>query len=511
MPQPVVAARNISKRFESTLALDRASIAVAPGEVHGLVGQNGSGKSTLIGVLAGYHLPQRGGKLEVGGSVVPLPLRPGQAMQLGMRFVHQDLGLIPPLSVVENLLLGELARGWRPFISWRGEVRRAQGAFARLGIAIDPEARVADLELVERAQVAIVRAVSELSGSGQGTPGGLLALDEPASYLPSGERARLFALVSDVAARGSGVLLVTHDLEEALAHSDRITVLRDGRNVATVKSAETDAVRLAELMGGATVQRVQDSAGVGASHAVATVTGLSGRVVRHASFMVGDREVVGITGPPGSGCEEVAYLLFGAARCGAGELTVDGRHHVLPITPERALGSGVALLPGDRLRDGGVASLSLASNVTLPVLRRYTSKFHLQRDRMSRDAGLLMRRHGVQPADPDSTLAALSGGNQQKALLAKWIGTNPRLLLLDEPTRGVDVLASREIISAIRELAREGVAVLCAGTDHGLLAATCDRVLIFAGGLLVDELAGDELTATELSHRCRTASAVLSR
>ena len=511
MPHPVVAARNISKRFESILALDRASIAVAPGEVHGLVGQNGSGKSTLIGVLAGHHVPQSGGRLEVGGWVVPMPLRPGQAMQLGMSFVHQDLGLIPPLSVVENLLLGELARGWRPFISWRSEVRRAKSTFARLRIAIDPEARVAELELIERAQVAIVRAVSELSGLGRGTAGGLLALDEPASYLPSGERAQLFALVSDVAVRGSGVLLVTHDLEEALAHTDRITVLRDGRNVATVKTAETDAVRLAELMGGATVRRVQRSAGAASGHALATVAGLSGRAVRHASFAVGDREVLGITGPPGSGFEEVPYLLYGAARCGAGQLTVDGRHQVLPITPEQALAAGVALLPGDRLRDGGVASLSLTSNVTLPVLRRYTSRLRLQSGRMSRDAGLLLRRLGVQPADPDSTLGALSGGNQQKALLAKWIGTNPRLLLLDEPTRGVDVLASREIITAIRELAREGVAVLYAGTDHGVLAATCDRVLVFAGGSVADELAGAELTAPELAHRCRTAPAVLAR
>jgi ribose transport system ATP-binding protein len=227
--------------------------------------------------------------------------------------------------------------------------------------------------------------------------------------------------------------------------------------------------------------------------------------------VVDDREVLGITGLPGSGFEEVPYLLYGAARCGAGELSVDGRHLLLPITPERALGAGVALLPGDRLRDGGVASLSLASNVMLPVLRRYTSRLRLRRDRMSRDAGLLLRRHGVQPADPDGTLGALSGGNQQKALLAKWIGTNPRLLLLDEPTRGVDVLASRQLIAAIRELAREGVAVLYAGTDHGVLAATCDRVLVFAGGSVADEIAGDELTATELAHRCRTASAALTR
>jgi ribose transport system ATP-binding protein len=511
VPQPVVAARYISKRFGSTVALDRASVAVAPGEVHGLVGQNGSGKSTLIGVLAGYHVPQSGGRLEVGGSVVPMPLRPGQAMELGMSFVHQDLGLIPSLSVVENLLLGELARSRRPFISWPREVRRAEGAFARLRIAIDPEARVGDLELIERAQVAIVRAVSELSGLGQRTAGGLLALDEPASYLPGGERAQLFALVSDLAGRGCGVLLVTHDLEDALAHTDRITVLRDGRDVATVKTAETDAVRLAELMGGTTVAHVERSAGAAAGQATVTVVDLSGTAVQHASFVVGDREIVGITGMPGSGFEEVPYLLYGAARCRSGELSVDGRHHVLPITPARALSAGVALLPGDRLRDGGVASLSLASNVMLPVLRRYTSRLRLQRDRMSRDAGLLLRRHGVRPADPDSMLGALSGGNQQKALLAKWIGTNPRLLLLDEPTRGVDVLASREIITAIRELAGEGIAVLYAGADHDLLAATCDRVLVFAAGSVADELAGDQLTATELTNRCRTASAVLTR
>jgi len=225
-PSPALAARGISKRFANVRALDGVSIVLAAGEVHGLLGQNGSGKSTLVKVLAGYHAPDPGGQLDVGERPVGLPLQPGQAAALGLSFVHQDLGLIPSLSVVENLRLQELASSRRLFISWRSERRRARATLARLGIDVDPAAPVAGLQPVDRARVAIARALEGLAASGAS---GVLVLDEATAYLPRNERRDLVALIREVAAAGAGVLFVSHDLDEALAVADRITVLRDGR------------------------------------------------------------------------------------------------------------------------------------------------------------------------------------------------------------------------------------------------------------------------------------------
>jgi len=238
---------------------------------------------------------------------------------------------------------------------------------------------------------------------------------------------------------------------------------------------------------------------------VVSVDGLSGANVRGLSFTLDEGEVVGLTGLPGSGFEEVPYLLYGAGHARGGELTLGRTYDLTAMTPHRALRAGMALLPGDRLHDGGVAALSLEANVTLPVLHRYALRGRLDRGRMRRDAETLLAGQGVQPADPLVALGALSGGNQQKALLAKWIGVRPRMLLLEEPTRGVDVGARARIDATIRGLARDGVAVLCASTDHDELGRLCDRVLVFGGGEVASQIAREEVTAARIAERCQTA------
>lgn len=476
-----LAVRHVSKSFGGARALDDAGVTLLRGEVHGLLGENGSGKSTLIRILAGYHTPDPGAELEVGGRHERLPLPPGRARELGIAFVHQDLGLIPALSVVDNLRIGELAarRDWH--ISWRRERARAREALARFGVDLDPRQPVARLRPVVRALLAIVRAAEELGGKG------VLVLDEPTVFLPEPETRRLFALVRELVDAGASVLFVSHDLDEVLELADRVTVLRDGRVVVSAPTAALDRDAVAELMTGRAIEAAVSGRQAG-ERVAASVANLTGETVRDLSFDVHEREVVGLTGLLGSGFEEVPYLLFGARPSRAGRLTLgNDRHDAATMTPHRALRAGIALLPADVQREGGVGSLPVVDHVTLPVLDRYATRLGLDRRRMLRDAAGLLGRFDVRPCEPRLAFRTLSGGNQQKALLAKTLNAGPRLLLLDEPTRGVDVGAREQIFALIRQAAEQGASVVCASTDREELAAICDRVFVFSGGRIARE------------------------
>jgi ribose transport system ATP-binding protein len=471
---------------------------VLAGEAHGLVGENGSGKSTLIKILAGYHAPDPGGELEVAGRPVALPLSPGEPRRLGLSFVHQDLGLIPSLSVVENLRLGELgaARGLR--ISWSGLRRRARETLARYRVELDVRARVAELGPVERALVAIVRAAEEMPRQG-----GLLVLDEPTAFLPRTETDRLLELVREIAVSGASVLFVSHDLDEVRAITDTVTILRDGRSLGSRTTREVGSGELVELLVGRKLGGWRPTPRLPQEGTAALVEGLSGPGVSHVSFGVRRGEVLGLTGLAGAGFAEVVALLCGALSPTAGRLALDGATLELStVTPAAALQAGIVLLPGDRHRDGGVDSLSVADNVTLPRLARYRKRGVLRGSRQLADASAILGEFDVRPRDPRLPYGALSGGNQQKALLAKWLRTEPRLLLLDEPTRGVDVGARQQIFALIRATAEAGTAVVCASTDHEQLAAICDRVLVFGAGRVVGELAGDDLAAERIAEAC---------
>jgi ribose transport system ATP-binding protein len=497
--RPVLTVRHISKAFGGALALDDVSIAVEAGEVHGLLGENGSGKSTLIRILAGYHAPDPGGELEVRGKRVGLPLPPGEFRELGMSFVHQDLALIPSLSVVENLRLTELSLARTLRLSWREERDKARQALARFGLAVDPRAPVDDLAPVERALLAIIRAVEGLPAAG----GGLLVLDEPTVFLPETERRRLFHLIRQVAGAGAGVLFVSHDLNEARAVTDRITVLRDGRNVGTVSTASVAAEDLLEMIVGRRLPPGEGSTSDSRGRHAVLIEDLSGSVVNNLSFELRRQEIVGLTGLAGSGFDEVPYLLFGALPCRSGRLTFNGSSVELPgMTPRRALRIGLALLPGDRQRQGSVGSLSLTDNLTLPTLDRYSERLRLSRRRMRDDTSRLLSEFDVRPNRPTMPYLALSGGNQQKAGLAKWVHHKPPLLLLDEPTRGVDVGARRQITAMVRRATREGVAAICTSIDHEQLIELCDRVLVFHGGRIAKELSGSELTKERIAQEC---------
>jgi len=501
--------RGLSKSFGGTRALRSVDLDQLPGEVHGLLGENGSGKSTLIKVLAGFHEPDAG-ELLIDVAPVPLPLATGRFRELGMAFVHQDLGLVESLSVVENLSVGAIASSRSRFgISWRRERARARETFARYGVRLDPAATVAQLKPVERALLAIVRAMEEIRSGDRGH--GVLILDEPTVFLPREGVERLFSLVRDAAAAGTSILFVSHDLDEVREITDRVTVLRDGALVGTVITAGTSEGRFVEMIIGRRLAALGEvrHADLTEQRVGVAVDGLTGASVRDVSFAMHVGEVVGLTGLLGSGFEEVPHLLYGSRRAAAGRLTIHGSLiELAQLDPPRAIEAGLALIPADRKADGCVGSLPVDENVALSVLGRYFNGVYLDRRRMRRETGRLMREFDVRPSDPSLPYEALSGGNQQKALLAKWFQTEPRLLLLDEPTQGVDVGARQQIYELIRTAAQErSMHVLCASSDYEQLTSLCDRVIVFGRGRVWRELVGAEVTKERIIEQCYAAMA----
>ena len=506
---PRLELRGLSKSFGGTRALRSVDLSVLPGEVHGLLGENGSGKSTLIKVLAGFHEPDEG-ELLIDGEDVRLPLPPGQFRELGMSFVHQDLGLVEQLSVLENLRVADIAASRsRWLIPWRRERRRARETFERYGVRIDPAAMVGELKPVERALLAIVRALEEIRAVGRGQ--GLLVLDEPTVFLPREGVERLFALVRDAAATGASILFVSHDLDEVREITDRVTVLRDGALVGTVDTRTTSETTFVQMIVGRQLAALPDveHADLSGGQVGVSVRGLTGASVTGISFDMHEGEIVGLTGLLGSGFEEVPYLLYGARPASAGQLALDGRTiDVTRLTPAAATRSGLALIPADRKTDGSVGSLPVVENMALVMLDRYFNGFALERRRMRRETAAVMRTFDVRPNDPGLPYGALSGGNQQKALLAKWFQTEPRLLLLDEPTQGVDVGARQQIFELIRAAVEErGLHVLCASSDYEQLALLCGRVIVFGRGRVWRELVGDDVTKERIIEQSYAAMA----
>jgi ribose transport system ATP-binding protein len=506
---PALSVRGLSKRFGASLVLDDVALDVMPGEVHGLLGQNGSGKSTLIKILAGFHDPEPGAKLLMYGQAASLPLPPGAARQLGIAFVHQHLGLVPSLSVLENLRLGAIATELRWKINWRREAETARATFDRFGLAIDPMARIADLPQVSRALVAIVRAFEDVRAFARNGLG-LLILDEPTPFLPKAGVEKLFSLVRGIAAQGVGVIFVSHDIDEIQEITDRATVLRDGKLAGTVISKSTEHEKFIELIVGRRVELYQtEKSSFESRPIVATATGVSGPMVDDVSFAIHEGEIVGLTGLIGSGFDALPSYLYGSRRPTAGKLTFGGRALELrSLQPEDALASRIAYLPADRLGAGGVGSLSIAENISLPVLPRFQKWFGVDWKGVIKRSRELGRHYEIRPNQPDLPLSVLSGGNAQKVLMAKWLQTAPRFFLLDEPTQGVDVGARQHLFSALSAAAKTGAAILVSSTDAEQLAQLCHRVLIFSQGRIVTELAGVDISKERITGECLRSSAL---
>jgi ribose transport system ATP-binding protein len=498
--------RGLTKAFGGALALDGADLTVTPGEVHGLLGANGSGKSTLIKVLAGYH-DVDAGTLAVDGVPVDLPLGPGVPQQLGLAFVHQDLALVPTLSVLENYLLGSLAasRG-RHWFSWRDASRQVRETFGRYGLDLDVRAPVTALRPVDRALLAIVRAV-EAPGVPKTDAHRLVVLDEPTVFLPHEEVEHLFELIRRITGSGSSVLFVSHDLDEVRQITDRVTVLRNGQVAASGTTADFTIEHLVEAIVGvrlatAVPERVETAP---SDERLLGVTDLVSGVANSVSFAANRGEIVGLTGLLGSGYDDVVRALAGAdPATGTFELGAQ-RVELRRWDARQATAAGVVLIPGDRTREGAVRDLPVTDNVTMPNLAGFFRHGMLRRGAMVARARVLADTFDVRPRDPRAVFGTLSGGNQQKVVLAKWLQNSPGLLLLQEPTQGVDIGARQQIFDTIKRGAPDRV-TLCASSDHDQLAQLCHRVLIMRRGELVQELTGGDVTKSRITEECFRSS-----
>ena len=497
---------DLSKTFGGQKALDRVSLEVRQGEVHGLLGQNGSGKSTLIKVLAGFHPPDAGSRLQISGTDVPLPLAPGAFRHYRMSFVHQHLGLIPALTVVENLLIGRLAGAQAWAINWPAERRRARKRFERYGIDIDPGAAVSTLPPVQRALLAIVRAAGEMSeGNGEGgsNSGGLLILDEPTPFLPKQDVQQLFRLMRSIVATGASAIFVSHDVDEVMDITDRATVLRDGRVAALLDSKAATRQDFVEAIVGRRLSASTPPAPQPRGPEHVAIDGLTGGGVRDFGLSAGACEIIGLTGLIGSGYDDVCHLLYGSRRAGRGTLAMGGRNIALPaITPRSAIAAGIVLIPGDRANSGVIGMLPVSDNVTMPVLGSVFRAWMLDRGGMVSRARDIGHTFEVRPPDPTLPMSALSGGNQQKVVLGKWFQQKPQLILLDEPTQGVDIGARQTVFTHIRAAAAAGAVVLCASSDYEQLATLCGRVLIFSAGQVVASLEGADISKEAIAEAC---------
>ncbi|SHN74951.1 sugar ABC transporter ATP-binding protein [Cryptosporangium aurantiacum] len=479
---------NVSKTFGRNRALRNVSLNVHPGEIHALVGQNGSGKSTLAKILTGYHPADPGGRVVVDGAELVLPVRPLEARNRGLAVVHQSLGLVNDHTVVENLRVGRFrASRWSRRIRWDEERAAAAEVLARLGCTVPLDAKVGALGEEDRASVAIARALQDAQ-SGQG----VIIFDESTRSLNRETLEHFYEILDGVVATGTSVLLITHRLEEVTEAADRVTVLRDG--VAVEADRPTDGLTEAELvhllLGRALENLDRPTPPATGERAPIVVSGVSGRLVRPVDLEVRPGEVVGVTGLPDSGYEELPYLLAGVSPAAGGTVRLaDTTLDVRRTGPLAAIAAGVVLVPESRDRQGLAFDMSIAENVVLPCMN---VRSHGVRpvDRRTEKARVAkwVTELDVRPPVPSLPVGKLSGGNQQKVLLAKWLSTDPQLLLLHEPTQAVDVGARRAIIAAIHDAAARGCAVLVAGCDENELSLLCDRVLVFRDGRVAEEL-----------------------
>jgi ribose transport system ATP-binding protein len=477
MSAPRLEANSLSKTFGATKVLDSADLVVNVGEIHALVGQNGSGKSTMVKILTGFHAPDPGGSVFLDGNELSLPIRWQEASDAGISVVHQDLGLLDHLSVAENIGVGGFIHSrFLRKINWQAQRQVAKNVLDRLDVQVDPAMPVALLTPAQRAEIGIARALRD-----QAAGTGLVILDEATRALPRDELARFHTLLRRVVDEGTSVLMVSHNLDEVLGLSDRVTILRDGRVVgAGLVTSELSEQEIARIMLGKSVDRVSRSTQSISPTPAATIHDLTWGLVEDFSITVGEGEVVGLTGLPGSGFEAIPYLVTGALRPESGTLTTArGSMDLSSASVADCLKSGVALVPERRDRDGLAYDMSIQDNIALPSLSRRGKPWRVSRGWQRQQANDAIENLGIRARSASTLVKELSGGNQQKVLMAKWLSVGPRLFVLHEPTQAVDVGARRDLLQAIRDNAAEGIGVLLVSIEPSDLVDVCDRILVF--------------------------------
>ena len=493
MSHSLLELRGIGKNFPGVVALANVDFTVRAGEIHALLGENGAGKSTLIKVLTGVH-PADAGEIRLAGQLIR-PGAPKEAEQLGISTVYQEVNLVPSLSIAENITLGRQP-GRFGLLNWRAIRRRARAALARLEVECDVDAELGSLSVALQQMVAIARALD--------TSARLLVLDEPTASLDEHEVAELFGIMRKLRADGLGIVFVTHFLDQVYAVTDRLTVLRNGQLVGAYATADLSRLELVGKMLGREV-----SAADFTSHAatkgnqtapVLTARGLGRRGgVAPLDLALHPGEVAGLGGLLGSGRTETARLLFGIDACDCGEISVKG----VPVrmdSPREAVRLGLAFCSEDRKAEGILPSLSVRENLIFALQGKRGALRPLARAEQAQLCEHYIRALRIKTADAETPIKNLSGGNQQKVLLARWLATQPAVIILDEPTRGIDIGAKQEIEQLIARLRDDGLAVLFISSEIDEVVRNCSRVLVLRERRLTGEVAGPGLNSENLMH-----------
>ena len=484
--------REVRKAFQGVKALDGAGLTLRTGEVHALMGENGAGKSTLIKVLTGVHVLD-GGVIEFDGRRIS-PRSPREAETIGISTVYQEVNLVPTMSVADNILLGRQPTRFGS-LRKREMRRRAEAALARLGLKIDVSRSLGSCSLAVQQMVAIARALDVQAR--------LLILDEPTSSLDEREVEFLFGIMRRLRDEGMAILFVTHFLNQVYAVSDRITVLRNGGFVGEFLTAELPRLQLISAMLGRTFEEVQHLKAPTETQAGATLLEAKGvgkrALLNPVDLSIASGEVVGLAGLLGSGRSETAKLLFGIEKPDSGELRLDGKPASID-SPRRAIRQGLAFSSEDRKSEGIIPHLSVRENLILAMQASRGVLRQLARSEQQTLAENYIRALNIKTPNPETPIQNLSGGNQQKVLLARWLALQPRLIILDEPTRGIDVGAKAEIEKLVHSLRAKGMAVLFISSDLEEIVRTCQRVAVLRDRSKIGELTGADVQPNKIMH-----------
>ena len=483
-PEPIVELSGIAKHFGGVQALRGVDFRLFPGEVHALVGENGAGKSTLVKILAGIHRPDAGG-VKVGGEVVELR-SPIQAQALGIAVVQQEPMLFPDLDVAENVFMGRHPRDRFGRVDWKRMHREVNQLLASLDVSLSSHTPLQGLSVAEQQLVEIAKALSMQAR--------VLVLDEPTAALSAHEVEELFAIVKQLRERGVAILFVSHRLEEVFKIADRLTVFRDGAHIITAPVSEMTTEEIIKHMVGRELSNLFPKSEAEIGEVVLEVRHLTrAGVFADVSFQLRRGEILGLAGLVGAGRTEVARVLFGIDRAESGEIWLKGKK-VRIRSPQHAMDNGIAYVPEDRHQQGLVMNFSIAANVTLPILQQVSRLGLIYPRREQKIAAEYSRQLRVRSTGVEQLVNTLSGGNQQKVVLSKWLATNPSVLILDEPTRGIDVGAKAEVHRIISDLAGSGLAIILISSELPEVLAMADQVIVLHEGRVTGAFARSEAT-----------------
>ena len=496
MDERLLTFEHITKRFGGTTALADVSLHLDKGEVLALLGENGAGKSTLIKSLAGIHAPDEGRILFKGEAYVHRPPRPNEKQRVA--FIHQDFGLVEWMSVAENVGLAQGYSMKGPAIDWHGTEARAVAALAKVGCEFDPSRRVQSLSRTEKSLVAIARALAAEAD--------VLVLDEPTASLPANEVERMFTVLRDLRSRGVGMIYVSHRLDEIFRIADRVAVLRDGQLVGAKSVKDTTPTELVNMIVGREVKVLYLRAKLNLGRETLRVTNLRAEGAGPVSFSAHEGEVLGLVGLRGAGHEQVARALFGAEPS-SGDVQLHGK----PLdraSPQVTLQQGVGLIARDRMEESVAPALAIRENMFLNPFAIGRSLMSILSPSVESQRAIgIGEEVGLRPNDPALAIEALSGGNQQKVVVGRWLSTGRKLLIAEDPTAGVDVGAKSEIYRLVARALESGLTVIVVSTDFEEVAHICHRALVFSRGAIVAEIAERSLTTQSLIHAASASEA----